>query len=258
MATVSTMPRVRIRKIGTEDLRWALSAGWRDFQEKRGDLIFVALIYPLIGLVAAVAAFNDAALPLFFPAVAGLSLLGPAVAAGFYELARRREAQLESTWRHFFDPLSGPGRDTLIMLTVGLMVIFGVWIGFAYAIYAALLGPDLPHGIAAFFTRVFTTPEGWAMMLLGNIVGAFFATIVLVCTVVSFPMAVDRAVDPATALNTSIRAARANPAMMIGWGWRVIGLLALGCLPAFIGLAVVLPVLGYATWHLYTRLVERG
>jgi Predicted integral membrane protein (DUF2189) len=175
MATVQTPARYAVRKIGSDDLQWALAEGWRDFQEKRGDLIFVALLYPAIGLIAAVLLFNDAALPLFFPVAAGLSILGPAVASGFYELARRREAGLEATWRHFFDPLFGPARDTLLMLTVGLMVIFGIWIAFAYGIYAATMGPDFPHGIAEFARRILSTPAGWAMILIGNLAGAVFA-----------------------------------------------------------------------------------
>lgn len=258
MATVSTNPRIGIRRIGNEDLRWALSEGWRDFQDKRGDLIFVALLYPAIGLIAALFAFNDNALPLVFPVAAGLSILGPAVAAGFYELARRREAGLDATWRHFFDPLFGPNRDTLILLTVGLAVVFGAWVAFAYGIYAATMGPDFPHGIPDFLNRALTTPSGWALIVIGNLTGAVFALIVLICTVVSFPMSVDKPVDPGTALDTSVRAFRANPGTIIGWGIRVGLLLVLGSLPAFIGLAVVLPVLGYATWHLYTRLVDRG
>jgi uncharacterized membrane protein len=258
MATVPTPARYSVRKITNDDLRWALAEGWRDFQDKRGDLIFVALLYPAIGLIAAVLFFNDAALPLFFPVAAGLSILGPAVASGFYELARRREAGLESSWRHFFDPLFGPARDTLLMLTVGLMVIFGLWVAFAYGIFAATMGPDFPQGIADFARRVLSTPSGWAMIIIGNLAGAIFALVVLICTVVSFPMAVDKPVDPGTALDTSIRAFRANPATIIAWGVRVALLLVLGAIPAFIGLAVVLPVLGYATWHLYTRLVDRG
>lgn len=258
MATIPTPTHFGVRKITSDDLSWALAEGWRDFQDKRGDLIFVALLYPAIGLIAAVLFFNDAALPLFFPVAAGLSILGPAVASGFYELARRREAGLEASWRHFFDPLFGPARDTIIMLTVGLMVLFGIWIAFAYGIFAATMGPDYPRGISEFAQRLFQTPEGWTLIVLGNLAGAILALAVLVCSIVSFPMAVDKPVDPGTALDTSIRAFRANPVPVIGWGARVGGLLVLGAIPAFIGLAVVLPVLGYATWHLYTRLVDRG
>ncbi len=246
-----------IRHIGTADLDWALRQGWNDFNEKRGDLIFVALLYPLIGLLTAVFAMNDAALPLFFPLVAGLSILGPAVASGFYELARRREEKLDATWRHFFDPLRGATGTTIVTLTVGLAILFLMWLAVAYALYATTLGPDFPVGLSSFAQRVFYTSGGWTLIILGNLAGLIFAAITLATTLVSFPMAVDRTVDPGTAIEMSLRAVRANSGPVVGWGLRVAGLLLLGCLPAFIGLAVVLPVLGYATWHLYTRLIDR-
>jgi uncharacterized membrane protein len=261
-ATVSTpplfsVPRTAVRRISQDDIRWALAQGWSDFRQKRGDLIFLALLYPLMGLLAAVLAFNDAALPLFFPLVAGLSILGPAVASGFYELARRREDGLDSSWKHFFDPLKSPNRRSLLLLTAGLGILFLLWLAFAWGIYAATLGPAYPVGIRAFITKLFMTSEGWTMILLGNLTGLLFAIVTLVCTLVSLPMVIDRPVDAGTALETSIRAVRVNPWATTTWGLRVAGLLVLGCIPAFIGLAVVLPVLGYATWHLYTRMVER-
>ena len=259
-ATVSTdtsSTPVAVRRIGAADLNWALSEGWKDFKEKRGDLIFVAILYPLIGLLTVLFAMNDAALPLFFPLVAGLSILGPAVASGFYELARRREEGRDATWRHFLDPLRGSNGATIITLTIGLMVLFLMWLAAAYAIYAVTMGPAFPHGLGSFIDRLFSTSEGWTLIVLGNLAGLVFAVITLMTTLVSFPMAVDRNVDPGTAVNTSLRAVGANSGTVARWGLRVAGLLVLGCLPAFIGLAVVLPVLGYATWHLYTRLVER-
>ena len=256
-AIVSTSDQPEVRKIGPEDLRWALSEGWNDFNAKRGDLIFVALLYPFIGLVAAAVALNDVALPMFFPLVAGVSIFGPAAASGFYELAKRREEGREATWRHFFDPLLGRNGPTIVMLTIGLAIVFLAWLATAFAIYAATMGPDFPVGTDEFVRRVFGTPEGWALIVIGNLAGAVFAVLVLVTTVVSFPMAVDKDVDAGQAVSTSVRAVTANSGTMIAWGARVAGLLLLGALPAFIGLAVVLPVLGYATWHLYTRLVVR-
>jgi uncharacterized membrane protein len=259
-ATVSTPTDsavLPVRKITTADLDWALREGWSDFQAKRGDLIFVALLYPAIGLIAAAFALNDAALPLVFPFAAGLSIFGPAAASGFYELARRREAGLDSTWRHFFDPMRGKKGSTILMLTTGLGVLFLLWLGAAYAIYAGSMGPDIRGGIGSFLTQLFTTPGGWTLIVLGNLAGAVFAIITLMTTLVSFPMAVDREVDPGHAVETSLRAVSANPGTVARWGLRVGILLVLGALPAFIGLAVVLPTLGYATWHLYTRMVER-
>ncbi|MHB8530452.1 MAG: DUF2189 domain-containing protein [Caulobacteraceae bacterium] len=252
----------RVRRIGRADLDWALGEGWKDFLAKRGDVVLIALIYPFIGFAAAALSFNQKLLlPLFFPLVAGLSILGPAVASGFYEIARRREAGLDSSWRHFVDPLSGRengrGRLGLVVLTAGLAVLFGLWLVAAWSLYTATIGAYRPAGLADFIGRLFSTPEGWTLIVVGNLMGFVFAAATLTLSVVSFPMVVDKGADPLTAVETSIRAVRENPRMTAEWGLRVALLLALGCLPAFVGLAVVLPVLGYATWRLYTRLVER-
>ena len=252
-----TVAPPQVRHIDTRDLDWALSEGWKDFQAQRGDIIVLAVIYPVVGLIAAAAAYNAQALPLFFPLIAGLSILGPAVASGFYEIARRREAGIAWNWLHFLDPLAGRNRTGLITLTAGLVVLFAAWLLAAWAIYADTLGTLHPVGVAAFAQALFTTPEGWSMIVLGNLVGFGFAIATLVLSLVSFPMVVDKQVDASTALATSVHAVRENPRTAAMWGLRVAGLLVLGSLPGFIGLAVVLPMLGYATWHLYTRLVER-
>jgi uncharacterized membrane protein len=262
MAKVETLhmpiiaPGPAVRRIDQNDLKWALSEGWKDFQAKRGDLILIALIYPLVAFMAAAISFNNRLLPMFFPLVAGLSILGPAVASGFYELARRREAGLDSSWMHFLDPLNGRNRMGLAVLTGGLAILFVGWLIAASLIYSATIGADQPTP-GQFISRLFTTPQGWIMIVAGNLVGFIFAVATLALGLVSFPMMVDRAVDPVTAVNTSIHAVMENPVTVATWGLRVAVLLALGCLPAFIGLAVVLPVLGYASWHLYTRLVVR-
>jgi uncharacterized membrane protein len=263
-ATVSTpsapttpADTIGIRTITNDDLRWALREGWQDFRDKRGDLIFVALLYPLIGIIAATVALGGVMQPLFFPLVAGISLFGPAAASGFYELAKRREEANDATWRHFFDPLLGRRGSTIVMLTVGLAGLFALWLVAAFAIYSLTMAPDFPATAGALVARLFGTPEGWAMIIVGNVVGGLFALIVLLTTVVAFPMAIDKDVDAGAAVATSVRAVRANWSVMLGWGARVAAILALASLPAFIGLAVALPVLGYATWHLYTRLIIR-
>jgi uncharacterized membrane protein len=246
----------RVRTLSQADLDWALKEGWRDFRAKRGDVLVLALLYPAVGFLAAAFVFNDQLLPLFFPLVAGLTIFGPAAASGFYEIARRREAGLPSSWVHFLDPLRGRGRAGLAVLTAMLAGLFVAWILTAYAIAAATIGMATQAGLADFVDQVLRTPQGWSMIIVGNLVGLGFAVVALVVSMISFPMVVDGA-DPLTALVTSVRAARANPAITAAWGLRVAGLLALGSLPAFLGLAIVLPVLGYATWHLYTRAVMR-
>jgi uncharacterized membrane protein len=258
-SSVSSMaaPQPQIRTIGEADVRWALLEGWKDFKAKRGDLIVLALIYPIVGLAAAAFAFNAQFLPLLFPLVAGLTILGPAAASGFYELARRREAGLESSWLHFLDPLRGRSRIGLGIMTAGLLALFAGWIITASLIYAATMGGYHPASLNAFITLLFTTPEGWGLIVIGNLAGFAFAVLTLVLTLVSFPMIVDTAADPISAIVTSVHAVAQNPKAAVSWGLRVAGLLVLGCLPLFIGLAVVLPVLGYASWHLYTRLVVR-
>lgn len=256
--TVSTTSDVSVRKITAEDLRISLRDGWSDFMTMRGDLIFIGLLYPLVGIVAATVTLGGAMLPLFFPIAAGISLLGPIVAIGFYELARRREDGLESDWSHFLDVRKRPSADGLGVVAALLITIFMLWVAAAAVLYVALWGMDAPDSIGAFLSRLFTTPEGWALIVIGNLIGLGFAALVLAVSVVSLPMLVDCEIEASTAIGVSVAAFRKNIGLMMRWGLTVAVLLVLGSIPLFIGLAVVLPWLGYATWHLYTRLVDRS
>jgi uncharacterized membrane protein len=256
--TKSAAPEIPVRTLKASDLDLSLREGWKDFLSMRGDLIFVGLLYPLVGLVAASVMLGYKFVPLFFPIAAGISLMGPIVAIGFYELARRREEGLESDWSHFFDVRKRPSFDGLGTVAALLISIFALWVATAGGLYLALWGTTFPESIGAFLSRLFTTPEGWALIIIGNLIGAVFAVLVLAISFVSLPMLVDCDIEANTALSTSIRAFRANKAMLIRWGVIVAILLALGSIPIFIGLAVVLPWLGYATWHLYTHVIDRS
>lgn len=248
---------IPVRRITPDDLRASLRDGWADFSAHRGDILFIGILYPLIGIVTAALTLRGDAMPLLFPLAAGLSLLGPLVSTGFYELARRQEAGQESDWSHFFDIVRKPSFGAIMFVGLILVALFVAWLIAAGLVYEAFLGPRPPASLGDFLTRLFTTSSGWAMMIVGDLIGLGFAIVVLMVSVVSLPMLVDRNVDAGTAIMTSVRAVRDNPAVMARWGLIVAVLLVLGSIPAFIGLAVVLPVLGYATWHLYTRTVER-
>ncbi len=244
-----------IRHIGAGDLWRALRLGWRDFLAAPTQIIFLCLIYPIVGLVAAAVASGDSLLPLLWPLVSGFALVGPIAAIGVYELSRRREAGLPVSWLDALKVRQSPAIGSIIVLGVLLLAIFAAWIGAARVIYGLTMGGTPNAPVEAFIRHVFDSPEGISMLLIGNAVGFLFAAAVLVLTVVSFPMLLDRDPGVSVAVRTSIRAVAANPGAMALWGVIVGIALLLGSLPAFVGLAVVMPVLGHATWHLYRAVV---
>ncbi|MEP9369079.1 DUF2189 domain-containing protein [Xanthobacter sp. VNH20] len=249
-------PLPRVRRITLADLGEALRRGLGDFGACRTDIVFICVIYPLAGLVLARIALGYGMWPLLFPLVSGFALIGPFAAAGLYEMSRRREQGLPLSWRDGFKVFASPALAPMLELGVLLTLIFGLWLVAAMAIYAATLGPQMPASLADFARAVFTTPAGWALIIFGVSVGAVFAVVVLTISVVSFPLLIDRRVSMATAIRTSVDAVLLNPLPMLAWGLIVAALLLLGALPGLIGLIVVMPVLGHATWHLYRKAVR--
>ena len=245
-----------VRRIGPADLTDALAKGWADFSAVPSHAIFLCLIYPIIGIGLAGFALGSALVPLLFPMAAGFALLGPFAALGLYELSRRRELGLGVSAMDAFDVLASPSIGAIVALGILLMVIFLVWVATAHAIYVANFGYAAPASVGQFLYDVLTTAAGWHLIVVGNAVGFLFAAVVLTISVVSFPLLLDRDAGAAVAVMTSIRAVLANPVTMALWGLIVAALLLIGSLPLFLGLAVVLPLLGHATWHLYRKVVE--
>jgi uncharacterized membrane protein len=242
-----------VHTIGAADLRDALTKGWADFQAMPTFPLFLAILYPIIGLILFSVVFKSNLLQLVFPLTAGFSLIGPFAAVGLYELSRLREQGLggEAMKLH-----RAPSLHSILTLGIVLMVIFFIWLGTAQAIYHLIFGSAVPVSIADFAHQVFATPAGWTLIIVGCGVGFLFALVVLTISVVSFPMLLDKDVDAATAVLTSVRSVLANPMTMATWGLIVAGGLVLGSLPCLVGLAIVLPVLGHSTWHLYRKVVE--
>ena len=248
----------RVRKIYTADLTAALEKGLDDFLAMPSHAVFLSFIYPIVGLVVVQAALGGALMPLIFPLVAGFALVGPFAAIGLYELSRRREQGLDCTASHVVvDVFQSPAIGAVAALGLSLMVVFVVWLAVAHRIYFALFGGAPPESLVGFMHDLAVTPAGHMLIIVGNGIGFLFALLVLTISVVSFPLLLDRNASIGTAIATSLRVVAASPGVVALWGFIVAAGLVLGSLPVFVGLVVVLPVVGHATWHLYRKAVPR-
>jgi uncharacterized membrane protein len=244
-----------IRTIGLSDLRDALRLGWEDFKAVPSHAVFLCMIYPVLGLVLARTVLGHSVLPLLFPLAAGFALLGPFAALGLYELSRRRECGEEASAWDAFEVLRSPSFGAMLGLGTLLFALFVTWVATAQAIYVATFGYEPAAQIPDFVRRVLTTPQGWWLIVVGCGVGFLFALVALCISVVSFPLMLDRQSSAAEAMVTSLRAVAKNSVPIAAWGLIVAALLVVGSLPLFLGLAVVIPLLGHATWHLYRKVV---
>jgi len=248
-------PAPAIRHIRFADVKKALARGLDDFAACRTDVVFLCVVYPVVGLILARFAFGEGLLPLLFPLASGFALVGPFAAVGLYEMSRRREQGAEVGWADAFAVVRSPAIGAIVLLGLILMAIFLAWLVAAWGIYALTLGPAQPTSLAGFARNVLTTERGWIMIGVGIGVGFLFALLVLAISVVSFPLLLDREAGLETAVRTSFRAVATNPGPMAAWGLVVAVFLAVGSIPLFLGLIVVLPVLGHTTWHLYRAVV---
>jgi uncharacterized membrane protein len=244
-----------VNKITTSDVFDALRRGLDDFREKPSHYVFLCLLYPIAGVFLTMWTSGANLMPMVFPLMSGFVLIGPIAAIGLYEISRRREAGLDVSWTYALDVRKSPAMPSIIAVGLMLFAFFVVWLVVAQTIYTNLLGEVVPPSMSAFLQQVFNTPEGMQLILWGNLIGFVFALVVLAMTVVTFPLLLDRDVGAVAAVDASIRATLANPVPVLLWGLIVAALLVVGTIPAFAGLALVMPILGHATWHLYRKLI---
>lgn len=247
---------IRVRKIGVSDLIDALRHGIDDFMVKPSHIVFLCLIYPIVGLFLAAWTSGNNALPLLFPLVSGFALVGPFAAIGLYEISRRREMGQDASWRDAFAIRHSPTLPSIAAVGGLLVIIFLAWLLTAQLFYQNLFGPIPPESIGDFIREIYATERGWTLIIVGHAIGFLFALLVLCTTVIAFPLLLDRDVGAYEAVHASIMAVLVNPVIMIIWGLMVTVGLMIGSLPVFAGLAIVLPVFGHATWHLYRKLIE--
>jgi uncharacterized membrane protein len=247
----------RVRRITAADLRDVLRQGFDDFGAYRTDVIFLCLLYPIVGLVLSRLIWGYGMVPLLFPLASGFALIAPFFAVGLYEMSRRREAGRAEGWADAFGVARSPALGSIMALGLLLLALFVLWLGAAHIIWLMTLGPEPPVSLQAFAQDVVGTSAGRTMAIVGLAVGFVFALAVLMLSVVSFPLLLDRDVGLGTAIATSVEVVRENPGPMALWGLIIAAALALGSIPLLLGLAIVFPVLGHATWHLYRKVLPR-
>ncbi len=247
-----------VRSISPMDLWDALVKGFDDFRAMPTHVLFLGLIYPIAGLAIARWTFGYDLVPMLYPLIAGFALIGPFAAIGLYELSRRRELGIDTSWWHAFDIVKSPSLPAIMALALLLLFLFAAWLVVAHALYVASFGEySQPTTLAELLRRVLSTPQGHWLIVAGNAIGGLFALVAFALSAVSFPLLLDRNVGMATAIITSVRAILRNPFTMALWGLIVAAGLAIGSLPFLLGLALVVPILGHATWHLYRKVVAR-
>ncbi|OSZ62765.1 hypothetical protein CAP39_14985 [Sphingomonas sp. IBVSS1] len=251
--TTQALRRQVAHDLGLADLKSALAAGWQDYRAQPQFGLGFAAVYVMVGLALTWVMAGRGDLFSLIPAAAGFPLLAPFCAVGLYEVSRRREQGLPLRWPPVLGALKGHGDQQLLAMGVVLFVAFGFWLMIAHGIFAVALAES---GAKSESLAFLLTPSGAIMLLVGGGVGSIIALAFYAATVISLPMLVDRDVDFLSAIITSFAVVRANGAIMLAWAVLIAAGLFLAMLPLFLGLLVVLPVLGHATWHLYRRAVS--
>lgn len=254
-AVVMRPPPVKINTIGFADVKAALADGWCDFTRAPLIGLFFGGIYAAGG-IAILLLLNIWHQPWWIiPIAVGFPLIGPFVAVGLYEVSRRLASGEPLAWGEILTVIVEQRKRQVSWMAFVVLFIFWMWLYEVRMLLAIFLGFKTPSTLDGFFKVVTTTPEGIGFLLVGSGVGAGLAFVLFCTTVIATPLLLEREIDLITAIISSFKAVFQNLVPMIGWGLIVTVLTVLALAPVFLGLLVVLPVLGHATWHLYKRVI---
>lgn len=251
--STSYMPDVR--QVSAGDIWTALKSGVADFAAAPLFGVFFGGICASVGLLFTAALTVYGMTWLVIPAAIGFPLVGPFVAIGLYEVSRRRAAGTPLKWKGILLVIFRHREQQFVYMGIVILCIFWVWIFLARILFAVFLGSKSFSSLMGFAEIVFMTSPGLGFLAFGTVIGAILAFVLFSATVIAMPMLIDRDIDVVSAVITSFNAVFKSPVPMIGWGAVIAVLVVLAMLPAFAGLVVVLPVLGHATWHLYTKVI---
>lgn len=245
--------RIAVRRIGSEDLIDAVSAGMRDFRAAPQYGLFFGAVYALGGWTIFLLLWRFGLPYLAYPMAMGFALIAPFVVVGLYAVSHAREQGRPLSWSSVLGAIRGSGRRDLRWMALITAFAFVLWMDIAALSSFAFLGfrpltPDI-------FNELFTTPSGLIFLLMGNLLGAIIAFAIFSISLTSFPMLFERDLDFVTAMTTSVRAVAANPWLMAFWCAAIAILVIISVASAFLGLFVTLPILGHASWHLYRKLI---
>lgn len=246
----SALPQ--IGRLTLYELLVSLRMGWQDFRRAPQFGLFFSAVYVLGGL--GLVALGAGAVTWTLMLSLGFPLLAPFAAVGLYEVSRRLEAGLPLKWGEILGVVAAERHRQIPWIGAIIVIYFLFWTFLAHLIFALFMGPSLLFRAPGTLETYLTGP-GLMMVVVELLVGAAAAFLLFSLTVVSLPLALDREIDFVSAMLLSLRAVRANLGVMMVWAAIIAALLFLAMLPAFLGLMVVLPLLGHATWHIYRRVL---
>ncbi|WP_216366747.1 DUF2189 domain-containing protein [Halovulum dunhuangense] len=251
--TADARDGIEIRTIGLPDVTAALAQGWSDFRRAPAFGLFFGAVFSAVGVVICLQLVVWGTSYWALPIMAGFPLIGPFAAVGLYDVSRRLEQGASLDWGEVLGVIARErGRQIPSMAFVTLF-FFLAWVYFAHLIFALSFGLAAP--VTGGPVEMLTSPPGLVMLAVGTVVGGGLALLLFAITVVSVPMLLDREVDVITAMITSVRTVVENRGPMLAWAAAVAGLSALAMIPLFLGMMVIFPVLGHASWHLYRRVI---
>jgi uncharacterized membrane protein len=244
-----------ILKISVSDVLYAVGQGFSDFTTKPSHYIFAILIAPVICCAMYLVALDRHTMQHVFPLGGGGAVLGPMFGLFLYEMSRIIELNLNPSWRQVFKVRNNPAIPAIIALSIMLFGLFLLWLLTADTLYEFLYSSEYPASVIEFLNEIIGTKRGWTLIIFGNTIGFCFALLALSTTVIAFPLLLDRDVGVVCAIETSLNAMKANSVPLLTWGIIVVIGLLLGLIFFVVGLVVILPVFGHATWHIYRKVI---